>query len=294
MTKQKMYITNLLDQLIPELIPFILKNLLIQDLKNCCSINNIWKDEVIREIRKRLIVNCIFIQAKVTVKALIDPKSYHGSISKALAQKMDLYISREYGSGYPAVRDLGIGATNAGKKVMRRGWVDREKVSVALPNIFDEIVPPSYLGIDTANFVVVDKPEYDLVLGTVWLMHTGYAVDRPRNPPWYINKPKEVEEQERKKMQYRCRNNLWELPLSLHTFYKLLFPEFIATDSDGEVLLTKFFKRHKVMDNLDLSEYYDSEYTETESEYSDSENETESESEVVYSNNVPLRLRYSD
>ncbi|CAB4390868.1 unnamed protein product [Rhizophagus irregularis] len=129
--------------------------------------NNIWKDEVLREIRKRLIVDCTFIRAKVTVKALIDPKSFHGSISKALAKKMDLYISRLDGSRYPAVRDLGIGATNAGKKVMRRGWVDREEVSVALPNIFDEIVPPSYLGIDTANFVVVDKPEYNLVLGSV-------------------------------------------------------------------------------------------------------------------------------
>jgi hypothetical protein len=48
------------------------------------------------------------------------------------------------------------------------------------------------------------------------------------------------------------------------------------------------------MDNLDLSEYYDSEYTETESEYSISEDETESESEDIYNNNVPLRLRYSD
>ncbi|CAB5370485.1 unnamed protein product [Rhizophagus irregularis] len=83
----------------------------------------------------------------------------------------------EYGSRYPAVRDLGIGATNAGKKVMRRGWIDRKEVSVTLPNIFDEIVP-CIRKIDTANFVVVDKPEYYLVLGNVWLMHTGYAVDR--------------------------------------------------------------------------------------------------------------------
>ncbi|GET03108.1 hypothetical protein GLOIN_2v1763149 [Rhizophagus clarus] len=53
----------------------------------------------------------------------------------------------EYGSRYPAVKDLGIGATNASKKVMRKGWVDREEVSVTLSNIFDEIIPPSYLGI---------------------------------------------------------------------------------------------------------------------------------------------------
>ncbi len=202
-----MHTANLHDQLAPELIPFILKNLSIQDLKKCCSINNIWKDEALREIRKRLIVDCTFIHANVTVKALIDPKSFHGSISKALAKKMDLYISREYGSRYPAVRDLGIGATNTSKKVMRRGWVDREEVSVALPNIFDEIVPPSYFGKDTANFVVIDKPEYDLVLGSVWLMHTGYAVDRHQNPPCYINKPKEIKEQEREKSQYHYRKN---------------------------------------------------------------------------------------
>src|SRR5215475_9867643 len=102
---------NLLDQLTPELIPFILKNLSIQDLKKCCNIdnNNIWKDEVLREIHKRLIVDCTFIHDKVTVKALIDPKSKYNSISKALAKKMDLYISREFGSEYPAVKKLGIG-----------------------------------------------------------------------------------------------------------------------------------------------------------------------------------------
>src|SRR4051812_30046862 len=114
-------------------------------------------------------------------------------------------------------------------------------------------------------------------------MHTGYDVNRHQNPPWYINKPKEIEEQEREKSQYRYRKNLWKLSLSLHTFYELLFPEFIATDSDGEVILTKFFKHHKVMRNLDLSEYYDSEYTETES--SSSETGTEDE-EDVYDNNV--------
>ena len=162
---------------------------------------------MLREIRKRLIMDCTFTCAKVTVKALINPKSFHGNISKALAKKMDLYISREYGLRYPAVRDLGIGTINAGKKVMRRDWIDREEVSVTLPNIFDEIVP-CMRKIDTANFVVVDKPEYDLVLGNVWLMHTGYAVDRHQNPPIYINKPKEIEEQERKKRQYRCRKNL--------------------------------------------------------------------------------------
>ena len=101
-----MHTANLLNQLAPELIPFILKNLSIRDLKKCCSINNIWKDEALWEIRKRLIVNCTFVNDKVTVKALIDPKSYYSSISKALVKKMDLYISREGGSGFPAVKGL--------------------------------------------------------------------------------------------------------------------------------------------------------------------------------------------
>ncbi|CAG8687894.1 11562_t:CDS:2 [Funneliformis mosseae] len=123
---------------------------------------------------------------EVTVKALIDPKFFHGSISKTLAKKMDLYISREYGSRYPAVRDLGIGATNAGKK-----------------------------GMDTANFVVIDKSEYDLVLGSVWLMHTGYAVDRDQNPPWYINKPKEIEDKKGKKVDIVSHLSSVELDLEV-------------------------------------------------------------------------------
>ncbi|GBC05181.1 hypothetical protein RclHR1_06080010 [Rhizophagus clarus] len=199
---------------------------------------------------------------------------------------MDLYISKEYGSRYLAVRDLGISATNASKKVMRRGWVNREEVSVALPNIFDEIIP-CIRKIDTANFVVIDKPEYDLVLRSVWLMYTGYAINKHQNPPQYVNKPKEIEEQEREKSQYRCRKNFWELLLSLHTIYELLFPKFIATDSNGEVILTKFFKHHKI---LDLSEYYNSEYTETES----SNSETDfSDFKTDLENNMPCPIIYN-
>ena len=48
-----MHTGNLLDQLTPELIPFILKNLPIQDLKRCSTMNDIWKDEALREIHKR-------------------------------------------------------------------------------------------------------------------------------------------------------------------------------------------------------------------------------------------------
>ncbi|PKC69131.1 hypothetical protein RhiirA1_456392 [Rhizophagus irregularis] len=78
---------NYLDQLAPELIPFILKNLSIQDLKNCCSIDNIWKDEVIREIRKRLIVDCTFVDKNVTVKAIIDPRK---------KSELDLSLGKSY------------------------------------------------------------------------------------------------------------------------------------------------------------------------------------------------------
>ena len=79
----------------------------------------------------------------------------------------------------------------------------------------------------------------------------------------------------------------------LYTFYELLFPNFTAINSDGKVIITKFFKHYTAMDNLDLSEYYNSDYTETDSK-TESEDEIESEGEYVYSNNMPLRLRYSD
>ena len=54
-----------------------------------------------------------------------------------------------------------------------------------------------------------------------------------------------------------------------------------------EVIITKFFKHYTAMDNLDLSEYFDLEYSETDSEYSSSGSKTESEDKDVYSNNVP-------
>ena len=51
-----MHTTNLLDQLTPELIPFILKYLPAQDLKKCRSINDIWKSEANLEWSKRKIL----------------------------------------------------------------------------------------------------------------------------------------------------------------------------------------------------------------------------------------------
>ena len=123
-------------------------------------------------------MNCIFVDDKVTVKVLIDSNSMHNSINKALAQKIDLYIIREFGSEYPAVKEFGISATNAGKKVMVRGWVYRENIFVTLPNIFDGLKFPSYLRMNIVTFVVVDKPEYDLVLGNNWLIWMGKKIDK--------------------------------------------------------------------------------------------------------------------
>ena len=118
------------------------------------------------------------------------------------------------------------------------------------------------MGIDTETFVVVDKHEYDSALGNVW----GYRIDKCDARYWENNEEKRL---------YYVRNDINILSPSLYTFYELLFPNFTAINSDGEVIIT--FKHYTVMDNLDLSEYYDSEYTETESEYSCSEDETESE-----------------
>jgi len=84
-----MYKSNLLDQLMLELIPFILKNLSILDFKKYCRINDIWKDKVIQEIHKRLVMDYTFIDNKITIKALINPKSCLNSISKMLAKKID-------------------------------------------------------------------------------------------------------------------------------------------------------------------------------------------------------------
>ncbi|PKK60325.1 hypothetical protein RhiirC2_793487 [Rhizophagus irregularis] len=100
-----MHTANLLDRLAPELIPFILENLSLQDLKKCCSINDIWKDEVFREIHRRLIVDCTFIDDRVTFKM--------------------------YGSKYPAVKELGIGATNADRRrfiARTDGWFIAVKI----------------------------------------------------------------------------------------------------------------------------------------------------------------------
>ncbi|RGB28154.1 hypothetical protein C1646_768164 [Rhizophagus diaphanus] len=184
-------------------------------------------------------LDCTFVIDKITVKALIDPKSRYNSISKMLAQKIGLYITRIYGSEYPTVKDLGISVTNTGKKVMVKGWIRDEVVSISLPNIFE-----------------------------LKLLSLGCRIDKCDARYWENNKEKRL---------YYVRNNIDILSPPLYTFYELLFPNFTENNSDGEVIITKFFKHYMAIENFDLSEYYDSEYTETESEYSYFEDETESE-----------------
>ena len=64
-----MHIVNLLEQLPPELLPFILKYLPERDLKNSCSINNIWERGANLEWSKRM--DFLFgriVQGNYTVK----------------------------------------------------------------------------------------------------------------------------------------------------------------------------------------------------------------------------------
>ncbi|CAG8591272.1 2_t:CDS:2 [Diversispora eburnea] len=97
-----------------------------------------------------------------------------------------------YGSEYPVVKELGKGATNAGKKAMVREWLRDEKISVSLPNIFELGIRkslPHHLGESYSHFLIVDKPEYDLVLGSSWLIGCGsdidyYAYQIDRNALW--------------------------------------------------------------------------------------------------------------
>ncbi|PKK68559.1 hypothetical protein RhiirC2_749982 [Rhizophagus irregularis] len=66
---------------------------------------------------------------------------------------------------------------------------------------------------------------------------------------WNIGSIK-ILETNKEKCQYYARNGINILSLSLYTFYELLFSNFTTINSDGKVIITKFFK---VMDNLDLS-----------------------------------------
>jgi hypothetical protein len=64
------------------------------------------------------------------------------------------------------------------------------------------------------------------------------------------------------------------------TFYELLFPKFIAMDSDGEAIITKFTKHKREFNGL--SEYYDLDYTETESSSSKTESKDDGEQSIYH------------
>ncbi|CAG8507414.1 10771_t:CDS:2 [Funneliformis mosseae] len=231
------YLTQILSE--ESIVDYCLK------AKKCNDIVKICKVEILIQAEKESVTSIIigfkdyisrsvdytFVDEKVTIKALIDSKSYYSSISKAFAQKIDLYITREFRSEYPAVKEFSIGAINAGKKVIIRGWVNREEVSISLSNIFYELRSLLLIITDTENFVVVDKPEYDLVLGNNWLIWMGDKIDKCDARYWENNEEKRL---------YYLRNNIDILSPLLYTFYELLFSNFTAINSDREVIITKF------------------------------------------------------
>ncbi|CAG8706091.1 9549_t:CDS:2 [Funneliformis mosseae] len=154
---------------------------------------------------------------------------------------MGLYISREFGSKYPAVKSLGIRATNVGKKVMVRGWLYGEKISISISDIFDLKSQSNTLlqclGKLTEKFLVIDKPEYDVVLG------------------WY-----------------NMRNSVKKIIISLQIFYELICPNFKTYDIDQNVSID--------LDKYCNSSYSETE-TETESISSDLSYFSESEVEEI-------------
>jgi hypothetical protein len=77
-----MHTDNLLDQIIPELIPFILKNLSIQDLYNCNSINETWKKEVSLELIKRPKSEQLIYRDLIFHKLYYQPEGYYQTAEK--------------------------------------------------------------------------------------------------------------------------------------------------------------------------------------------------------------------
>jgi hypothetical protein len=99
---------------------------------------------------------------------------------------MGLYISKEFGSKYSAVKSLDIGATNAGKKVIVRGWLYGKKIFISILDIFDlksqSNTLPQCLGKSFKKFLVVNNPEYDLVLRETWLWRARDRIEKYINP----------------------------------------------------------------------------------------------------------------
>src|SRR5277367_5910467 len=77
-----MHTANLLDRIVPELIPFILKNLSIQDLYNCNSINDTWKKEVSLELIKRPKRDQLIYRDLIFYKLYYQPEGYYQTAKK--------------------------------------------------------------------------------------------------------------------------------------------------------------------------------------------------------------------
>ena len=88
---------NLLEQLPPELLPFILKYLPQQELKHSRSINNIWEREANLEWRKRM--EFLFgriVQGNYTVKEYYS-KLKECNLSKDYSEwLLKIYSSKDY------------------------------------------------------------------------------------------------------------------------------------------------------------------------------------------------------
>ena len=131
----------------------------------------------------------------------------------------------------------------------------KEIVFITLLNIFNRLKSLSYLKTNIATFIIINKSEYNLILDNSWLIGLGYNIDKQNARYWKNNKEKRL---------YYIKNSIqYVLSSLLYIFYKLLFPDFITINSDGKVIIIKFFKHYMVIDNLDLSKYYDLEYTKT-------------------------------
>src|ERR1051325_4387160 len=78
-----MHIDNLL-QLSPELLPLILKNLSLQDLYNCNSINDTWKKEVSLEVNKRPREEYLKYRNLVFFELYLQPVGYYQTAEKML------------------------------------------------------------------------------------------------------------------------------------------------------------------------------------------------------------------
>src|SRR6266542_3755187 len=109
----------------------------------------------------------------------------------------------------------------------------KEIVFITLLNIFNRLKSLSYLKTNIATFIIINKSEYNLILDNSWLIGLGYNIDKQNARYWKNNKEKRL---------YYIKNSIqYVLSSLLYIFYKLLFPDFITINSDGKVIIIKFF-----------------------------------------------------